>query len=148
MEIEKASDELIKALEESEQLKTWSNEEFGKTVTFIMGKDQQDPTPKEDCPCVSLYGATTQGYEEPHITFYFGFAVIGNEAPEWDEIKKIRKRKGFFLAERFRELCQEIIRKAKIAGIFVGSESVPEVNFPIWESMSKMTLRYPFDGRN
>lgn len=151
--IDKILERLQDTLASDEDIEAYCQEQFKKSPRVYLGTDPDNPPPDEDYPLVVLYAVPksergnvnrTKTHEIILGAGVWNKTVTRTEdmeaAENLTEAKKVTYA-GFPQAERLRELAESAIMASLIMDkIEVGSETFPDVIFPIFRSDTKIEL--------
>jgi hypothetical protein len=142
-------DEIAKILSTNKEVLDWCNSKFEKTPTIQIGYDPEASPSREMLPLVIVYGTGRKKGEEKVFEIDMGFAVQSKKVEPVSEENKgtVIKYEGFYLAEEFRELCENALRYGQIGGITIDGETESDCRFPIFESITTIQIKLPKSGR-
>lgn len=146
----KASDLLIllgTKIEESQELKDWSQTHFGKDHTVYIGIDQENPPEETDYPLIVIfYIERIRGESDKRITYSAeigaGIFKEGVVFPDQTENPNLKSYAGLPLVEEFRELLEDVLLYSKIGLVDVTGETTTEVYYPFFRSNTLFSLEF------
>ena len=132
-------DKIQQSVETDEELQGWCQNTFGKAPSFVVGVDDSNPPAQTDYPVISLVGTESRrstGEKDITLSLFFGLGIVCNQTNG-------QTYSGTLLIERFRELFEDTVFSANLAGKKTVVGESGEMLFPLFVGYVELTIAAP-----
>lgn len=129
----------------NEKLRKFCQDEYGKLPSIFFGMDEENPPAAEYFPMLCIYelhpGGGMTGNTKQH-TLLVGVALEDSKIGK-DELKRTYTYTGLLKVEKLRNLAEQALISARLGKVNWQGESGPIYKFPLFTSMSVVTVEIP-----
>lgn len=129
------------ALAADKELLAWCQQAFGKSPLISLGLDENNPPEADQYPLIAILGAEqVRGDDKRELVWELtlGVALLQEEILE---IGITRTHTGMLQVEDLRELAEDALYRARIAGTDSEGESASLSTYPLFMSLSTLTIK-------